>query len=817
MLRKRVVSALLCAAAALACLAPMPTTMAGQPDPATDTPTSTSTPASSKPKKTRNASDTGKQSTPAPSSPSTAKTPSTSDTGKQTAVGKTGTGQSELPGKQSQTPTQQPTVGPQDNTCTPLTRTWNGSDHGGSSGDTINWNITTDCKMTITSGTLSQNYNATDLPWQQTTYKTQITELTAQNLTLGVYFNSMASWFSGMTSLATITIPDLDITHLDGSTGMNGIFAGCTDLTTMKMEGWQTNQDTYKLIPTAIRTSPIKTEPIVTTVDLARLNTGNATSISKMFATDNLIEGPSATDWDLTGWTLPNVSSSDGSTSATALFSGNSNVKRITATDWHYRCDGISLNNMFYNCTNLETVNLSHLVTSHNNSLHSFFAGCPNLASLDLSGWDTSNVYNMEYMFQGCAKLESLNLSDWDTSNVITMPSMFNGDTKLSDLDMSNWNISKLNRNSTNNMFTGCSSLKTLKMKNWTISDSIVTNHTLAKAIASAPAATKADLEKLDVGTATSLLDMFANTSTGSTITDWDLTGWNLRNVTDASNLFEGNQTVTHVTATDWSYGSSVETSIRGMFNDCVNLESADLTNLATNNVTDMSYMFQNCSSLTSLDLSSFNIGSSTSIDYILYGCNGITQLRLGPDEDKLTPQVQSGVFTTGRAAIVMVEGRQTGDGNQYSFYSDKTPENVYQVSAATWFKVADRGIRYGRPTDTGFFPPACVNWDNKPTGTCTVAGSDGMTVPANQKLKDWKSIDGSTTYIPGGTVSMPTTARFITVEPEWEVQVTPVSSLPFTGGRHWMLAGMLLLGASLLALTATATLRDHQRNSHSL
>ena len=53
--------------------------------------------------------------------------------------------------------------------------------------------------------------------------------------------------------------------------------------------------------------------------------------------------------------------------------------------------------------------------------MNNMFWNCENLESLDLSGWDISNVKNMSMMFMRCSGLKSLDLSGWDTSNVEIM------------------------------------------------------------------------------------------------------------------------------------------------------------------------------------------------------------------------------------------------------------------------------------------------------------------------------------------------------------------------------------------------------------
>ena len=70
-------------------------------------------------------------------------------------------------------------------------------------------------------------------------------------------------------------------------------------------------------------------------------------------------------------------------------------------------------------------------------------------------------------------------------------------------------------------------------------------------------------------------------------------------------------------------------TDMNGMFRDCQNLTSLDLSSFDTNNVTDMNSMFYYCSGLTSLDLSSFDTSNVIDMSYMFSGCNRLTSLDL--------------------------------------------------------------------------------------------------------------------------------------------------------------------------------------------
>ena len=116
-----------------------------------------------------------------------------------------------------------------------------------------------------------------------------------------------------------------------------------------------------------------------------------------------------------------------------------------------------TMNSMFYNCTNLTSLDLSNFNTSKVTNMFCMFYNCKNLTSLDVSNFDTSNVKNMCGMFQGCNNLTSLDVSNFNTSKVTIMQSMFNGCSNLTTLDVSNFNTSEVTN--MNSMFQNCTNL----------------------------------------------------------------------------------------------------------------------------------------------------------------------------------------------------------------------------------------------------------------------------------------------------------------------------------------------------------------------
>ena len=80
---------------------------------------------------------------------------------------------------------------------------------------------------------------------------------------------------------------------------------------------------------------------------------------------------------------------------------------------------------MFYKCSSLQLINLSSFNTTNVKNMHGMFYKCSSLQSIDSSSFNTINVKNMREMFSGCSSLRSINLSSFNTTNVKDMSRMF--------------------------------------------------------------------------------------------------------------------------------------------------------------------------------------------------------------------------------------------------------------------------------------------------------------------------------------------------------------------------------------------------------
>lgn len=84
------------------------------------------------------------------------------------------------------------------------------------------------------------------------------------------------------------------------------------------------------------------------------------------------------------------------------------------------------MSKMFYNCYNLNSLNLSQFNTGNVEKMNEMFYNCHGLNSLDLSAFNTTKVNNMYRMFYYCY-VRTIDLSSFNTANVENMDEMFAG------------------------------------------------------------------------------------------------------------------------------------------------------------------------------------------------------------------------------------------------------------------------------------------------------------------------------------------------------------------------------------------------------
>ena len=114
---------------------------------------------------------------------------------------------------------------------------------------------------------------------------------------------------------------------------------------------------------------------------------------------------------------------------------------------------------MFYNCSDLTSLNLSNFNTEKVMYMSNMFYNCNKLTSLDLTSFNTAEVTNMDNMFRSCSALTSLDLSNFNTAEVTDMSNMFKSCYALTTIYASDKFVTT-KVSSGSEMFKDCKNLK---------------------------------------------------------------------------------------------------------------------------------------------------------------------------------------------------------------------------------------------------------------------------------------------------------------------------------------------------------------------
>ena len=337
------------------------------------------------------------------------------------------------------------------------------------------------------------------------------------------------------------------------------------------------------------------------------LNTSDVTNMSDMF-----YKCSGLTSLDVTHFNTEKV------TTMQLMFWGCSGLTSLDVT--HFNTANVThMGSMFQTCRSLTSLDVSNFNTEKVTDMRWMFTGCSGLISLDLSKFNTEEVTNMECMFDGCSGLTSLDVSHFNTAKVTTMEAMFKGCSSLTSLDVSNFNTAKV----TNmyEMFKGCRSLTSLDVTHFNTSN--VTS--MGYMFYNCSSLTNLDVSNFNTAKVTDMGQMFSNCSGLNSL---DVSHFNTANVKSMSSMFSGCSGLTSLDLSN--FNTANVTYMNSMFHNCSGLTSLDLSNFNTANVTNMYGMFSLCSGLTSLDVSNFNTAKVTDMGYMFSNCSGLTSVTFG-------------------------------------------------------------------------------------------------------------------------------------------------------------------------------------------
>ena len=365
----------------------------------------------------------------------------------------------------------------------------------------------------------------------------------------------------------------------------------------------------------------------------------------------------------------------------TSLDLSNFNTAKVRDMSYmFYRCSALSsldlsnfntaivtnMSYMFNGCSALSSLDLSNFNTAIVTNMSYMFNGCSALSSLDLSNFNTAIVTNMSYMFNGCSALSSLDLSNFNTAIVSDMSLMFGGCSVLSSLDLSNFYTKEVRDMSY--MFSRCSALTTIYASDKFVTSKVQSGISMFSACKNLKGTilnykdSKTDHTYANCGTNGYFTPVFEyaefNEGTGTLTFRRGLSkpkvayalnleasdpGWlthkdEIKEVVFEASFANARPTSCYYWFCNCSELTDIEgienlntenvTNMRGMFFNCPNLSSLDLTNFSTGNVTDMNAMFGYCQ-LSSLDLTSFNTANVTNMYMMFISCQNLSSLDL--------------------------------------------------------------------------------------------------------------------------------------------------------------------------------------------
>ena len=126
------------------------------------------------------------------------------------------------------------------------------------------------------------------------------------------------------------------------------------------------------------------------------------------------------------------------------FFAGLTKVKTITFSNL-YTNNVLHMNGLFYNCKSLEELDLSNFDVSKVTNMFALFQGCNKLKNLNLNGWKSEvKVELINYAFFECKELESVDLSGIDVSKVHSFENTFGQCYKLKYVNISSWEPEKV-------------------------------------------------------------------------------------------------------------------------------------------------------------------------------------------------------------------------------------------------------------------------------------------------------------------------------------------------------------------------------------
>ena len=274
---------------------------------------------------------------------------------------------------------------------------------------------------------------------------------------------------------------------------------------------------------------------------------------------------------------------------ASAVYEGNESITSFCTGSGVILTD---LTNMFADCGNMQSIEISNWDTSGVRSMKGMFKECgrenSNGCMLDVASLDTSSVTDMSYMFSNSRVRFSPSIGTMDTSSVTNMKGMFSG-AGTEDLDLGTLDVSKVTDMS--EMFRN-SGTRSIDLSGWN-AESAVTMRSMFEL-------GNAEKVKMD--------------------------GFSAPEATDLGRMFWGNHLLEQISLNDF-YAPKAE-DLEGFFLNC-SVQELDLSSFEVPAAKNVSLMFEGCDKLRELKLGSTGLGQPEITNRMFWNCDALTELDL--------------------------------------------------------------------------------------------------------------------------------------------------------------------------------------------
>ena len=328
-------------------------------------------------------------------------------------------------------------------------------------------------------------------------------------------------------------------------------------------------------------------------------------------------------------------------TSLYKFFANLTKLKTITGLEYLNTEKVTNMSYMFFNCSSLTSLDVTHFNTAKVTNMNRLFAYCSSLTSLDVTHFNTAKVTNMNSMFDSCSSLTSLDVTYFNTANVTGMNNMFYSCSALTTIYASDNSVTDKVEYSYN-MFYDCTSLKGTTLE-YVASK---TDHNYANCGTDGYFTPGCGYAEFDNATGTLTFRYKGVKPEGAYDLNVGITdpGWRTHKNEIKKVVFDASFANARPTSCYyWFYECKNLVNIEGienlntekvtnmdlMFASCSALTSLDVTKFNTAKVRNMYSMFMKCSGLKSLDVTNFDTGNVISMAYMFYGCSALTSLDL--------------------------------------------------------------------------------------------------------------------------------------------------------------------------------------------